>query len=1802
MAKRKTVWSMAFAAIATLALGIFSIFPATVNKASAETQINVLSVTEDGGSSNYGGATYNRMYIHFDTEGTNASTLYSNTFNYLHAITLNGEKIYEKSYTEANSAGNVLYYGSSYYDTNNMKTLKAFYPAALYETTQVNELVLPAGTPMASGYAVEEKTFYGAAGAWYATKAEAETALANSFAKPEKVQVVSAYELNRGDTDGNGVADNIKSEEAFQIVYVTFPEEGVNDVRTETTGLSILRNGVKLNGTLIKDVLGDVINSCYFEGSNLKLLKLWLPYSLFNWDTYDTLEIPGGFSYNGKTFEATIFYGKGGVWQTTSDNLPDWDIAEIDKLYETYAAQSGNNQVFHDINVLFKTDGTNSGHEATLTLWYLQHFTKINGVKAYESNGFYFDTGNLKNFFARVKASNRNTDGTPDELYIPKFFRVGNKIYRGGETWYGRYGVWSKNVNDLPAVDDPNYVGSVVSIYEPYGVVTAAMGGEYYRQIQIKFSLPAAVWGDGTTYAQNANIDKVGYALHTLRYGILINGKQAIAEVRLGNCYWQTGKAQNWQVLQCYITSGGDYRDSYGNDTITIPAIRLADGKVTKEQKLYYYDDIWHLQPKDLQPFFSAVEETADSYTGKLVFERACATAEDSVASLDKIKVNGKTVAELNASETLVSLAWASETELSYTVKKSVVGENALNITLLEGFVFPTGETLRETCDRFYVAEEKFWVSDVTSLEKEAGTVYVESVDAPVAQAGGTYMITVRFNTSLVWDYTYNRMADVTQDMNTLYTKSVAQEPGYYYEQSWVRNPSNAYERLYAPNGMTIAERTIRLGVRNSVLGNIKVNDKVLRETTGVQVDFYGDSIILFVSEAVTSLQIGAGTVFHSGKATTATQKYTLADGVWSLADGDESATAIVEALIDELPAEITLDAKAAVERAKAEYDALSDTEKASVDTAKVEKLNAAVEKMLELTTSNVISVTMGSQETTWNDEQYRLIYIDFDRGNAANDAMLWNNLFPWLNTITLNGQIINPTPYVLGADNNPPYYSWSFYDAFDPNRADESKIQCCIPLSAYNQEGVNVLHLPAGTIFKNGVTTVEKTFYGGADGVWYENRSDAEAAVAATVQSVELVPNFGTFDGVAYMGLTVTFTKSGSNDLAYIINTLFPWAHGITLNGEKIYPKTYAQLSAAADQLYYPHTYFTNSDCTNLRIFIPVDKYDIDGDNVIVFPAGLTFPSGEAIAAAKTFHGRYGKFVTNEADLPAQNDPAYFGSVENIDEPYGNVDVEMGGTYHRLIKIKFSIPVAIWGDGATYQQEANQDVYGAALYTLRKGLLINGKKAIAESKEGGCWFYPDKANNWTLLNVWVNSEYRDPYGRDTITIPTLMTADGKIIPEQNLYYYGDIWHLEKKDLQPSFLAVEETADSYTGKLVFERACATAEDSVASLDKIKVNGKTVAELNASETLVSLAWASETELIFTVKKSVVGENALNITLLEGFVFPTGETLREDCDRFYVAEEKFWVSSLEKIVTDEFSSVKVKEIAKPVAQAGGTYMLEIKTNATLVWQYTYNRMADVTKDMYTLYTKSVAQEPGYYYEQSWVRDPNNAYERLYAPDGMTIAERTIRLGVRNSVLDYIKFNGKTLRETTGVQVDFYGDSILLFVTGELSELTALEIGAGVVFHSGLQTTTVQKYAYENGAWAVVKENTEEGGGQTPTLPETSDNAQAVIDLIDAIPADVTAEHKTQVLAAKAAYDALTEAEKAEVPKAKLNKLNAAVVAVSESADDTPDNSTDSSGTDNAVGCGGCTGTADVLGIGAALAVVGLTIAQLRKKDEE
>ena len=88
-------------------------------------------------------------------------------------------------------------------------------------------------------------------------------------------------------------------------------------------------------------------------------------------------------------------------------------------------------------------------------------------------------------------------------------------------------------------------------------------------------------------------------------------------------------------------------------------------------------------------------------------------------------------------------------------------------------------------------------------------------------------------------------------------------------------------------------------------------------------------------------------------------------------------------------------------------------------------------------------------------------------------------------------------------------------------------------------------------------------------------------------------------------------------------------------------------------------------------------------------------------------------------------------------------------------------------------------------------------------------------------------------------------------------------------------------------------------------------------------------------------------------------------------------------------------------------------------------------------------------------------------------------------------------------------------------------------------------------------------EDGGGEEPTPDPDKTAAEAVVALIDAIPADITLSDKSKVTAARAAYDALTAAQKELVSSAKLNKLTNAETALR--ALESPD--------EPEGGCGGC-----------------------------
>ncbi|MBQ8295419.1 MAG: hypothetical protein IJX87_03185 [Clostridia bacterium] len=722
---------------------------------------------------------------------------------------------------------------------------------------------------------------------------------------------------------------------------------------------------------------------------------------------------------------------------------------------------------------------------------------------------------------------------------------------------------------------------------------------------------------------------------------------------------------------------------------------------------------------------------------------------------------------------------------------------------------------------------------------------------------------------------------------------------------------------------------------------------------------------------------------------------------------------------------------------------------------------------------------------------------------------------------------------------------------------------------------------------------------------------AQADEYVGAT--KIELSADVNsTYWGERSLSLILTYPHEGNNQ-SVLYNNLFPWVAGIEFNGETPYAQTYKDASAAGDVGRYSGTYFVHNNLSQIKIWVNEEDYKNAEINELVLPAGLTFANGVKTTAEETWYGRYGVWSKDKNALPAENDPNYVGTIESIDEPYGVVTPEMGGLYNRKIIVKFTLPAAVWGNGDSPAQQANDDRLGKTLYDLRRKVLINGGQAVEESQIGSTWYYPEKQWNWQTLNMVISDRYRDPHGEDVITFPELRLADGRIIKETNFYYYydikevkadgsviyDDIWHAQPKDLAPAYSFVTETADAWTGSLTFERDCASANAAFTQAEKVLLGDKTAAEWNANGEVATFTWTGANELSYTLKKSAFASiDKLALTLKAGFVFPSEETLRADYTKYYVASERFWVSSTEEISLEQYDLAHVVELQKPVAQAGGAYQITVKFSGLLVASDTYVRMANVTADMYTLYTRSLAQQPGYYYAQKAIY-MNGAMTDI---DGVSVADRSIRLGIRNSVLDNVKINGKTVREMLAaetaenlakdcIQIDFYEDQMQIYITGQSAnklenvEGLRVEIGAGVRFHSGRQTSVATSYQYKNGAWKTYVEEENVGGEENLTAVTNA------IALIDAIPAYVTIADKAAVTAAKTAYDALTAEEKAQISQAKLNKLNGAIAAI-----ETLENPPQDEVVQPSEGCN------STLGVG----LVGLTVlaaaaVALRKKED-
>ena len=155
--------------------------------------------------------------------------------------------------------------------------------------------------------------------------------------------------------------------------------------------------------------------------------------------------------------------------------------------------------------------------------------------------------------------------------------------------------------------------------------------------------------------------------------------------------------------------------------------------------------------------------------------------------------------------------------------------------------------------------------------------------------------------------------------------------------------------------------------------------------------------------------------------------------------------------------------------------------------------------------------------------------------------------------------------------------------------------------------------------------------------------------------------------------------------------------------------------------------------------------------------------------------------------------------------------------------------------------------------------------------------------------------------------------------------------------------------------------------------------------------MTLEWVSATELKYTIAKSALSDGKLNLKIEKGFVFPNGESLGTETLLYYDFGEAFWLKDSSPIEKEVWEGVLPDSVEKPVAQAGGAYMIAVNFKSNLVSpENSYLRLANVALPANILFARTAAYVPGYYYDAE-------------------ILEFMIRFGVRDSVLDGIRLNG-------------------------------------------------------------------------------------------------------------------------------------------------------------------------------------------------
>ena len=417
----------------------------------------------------------------------------------------------------------------------------------------------------------------------------------------------------------------------------------------------------------------------------------------------------------------------------------------------------------------------------------------------------------------------------------------------------------------------------------------------------------------------------------------------------------------------------------------------------------------------------------------------------------------------------------------------------------------------------------------------------------------------------------------------------------------------------------------------------------------------------------------------------------------------------------------------------------------------------------------------------------------------------------------------------------------------------------------------------------------------------------------------------------------------------------------------------------------------------------------------------------------------------------------------------------------------------------------------------LKDNLYMNGEK-VFEHTFAAWYANPEYQWDCAYFSVYIDDNIRNyDGGIDVLCIKKGVPLGGGKTTTEDIYFYGvkdlderdGAWNwkwtytTEVPDLKIlSGGQVNANSTEISATINFDRITNKNDSSLTPeylsslslesvMSKIMLNGKALTEYTDADIAFT-----ENGLTITAQKSEIGDYMM-IEILEGFTVPNGYTVgQEKCSIAYGINEGVWAKTFEKTNSLGFGVNDVKSISDiQTIRVGGTASqpiigkkIAIKFNDKIIGMQARTGTRDDYGDANKIQWLKNITAP--YVDLKAMTEMSYAglldyvgYE--YTPE---IMDRFIALGIRDSILDGISINGKTLRELAvldasayvqysvyPISVD-YTDGDTLYITirpestiyNEIAEGVRLVVNKRIIFETESRTSKSADFVLLADGW--------------------------------------------------------------------------------------------------------------------------------------